>query len=153
MISLLIDFFKKCIRFYKDTNSNYLHQVSYRIVDYFQNKEKEFVVQIQVLNKHFVFYSIPCDILKDDELVNKFSPLDIRTLTYLASNTINTPKYEIIAQRLSENNEILFAMKKQGNSNLILRRACEIMREQDIISGLSAKDAAQIGYALASDKH
>ncbi|HVV68480.1 MAG TPA: hypothetical protein VHE99_05545 [Gammaproteobacteria bacterium] len=60
---------------------------------------------------------------------------------------INNPKYKILAQHLSEQQDkMLFALRKKGQKNVIIKTADEIMKEKDILNNLKAEDAQMIGY-------
>ena len=114
--------------------------------------DEEFLVKIQLINRKLAFDKKPEDILADDEMVDQFSPRDIRTLTYLGYLGINEPKYKILAQRLSEeNNQPIFALKKKGNKNIFIKTASEIANEHEILENLASKDAHIIGYTVAND--
>jgi len=73
------------------------------------------MVTIKVINKNISFTIKPDEILAKDSMVDLFSPRDVRTLTYLGYLGINSPKYKILARRLSENNDkTIFALQKRG---------------------------------------
>ncbi len=94
----------------------------------------------------------PEDLLANDEMVNKFSPCGVRTLTYLGYLGINSPKYKILVKRLSENDKkLIFALKKKGETSLLTKTADEIIKEKDILNNLNAHDAHIVGYTLASE--
>lgn len=46
---------------------------------------------------------------------------------YLGYLGINSPKYKILAQRISEDNNIIFAIKKKGDKNIYTKTANEIL--------------------------
>ncbi|MFN7097691.1 MAG: hypothetical protein ACK4PR_09075 [Gammaproteobacteria bacterium] len=124
----------------------------YRVVEIMQTEDDEYIATIQLVNKHITFDIKPEDILADNSMVDQFSPRDIRTLTYLGYLGINSPKYKILAQRLSQDNDKLcFALKKRGNKNIILKTAADILREQEILANLNPKDAHIVGYTIASE--
>ena len=125
---------------------------SYRVVEVTEKDKGEYIATIQVLNKHVVFHTKPEDILKDDKLVDQFSPRDIRTLTYLGYLGINSPKYTVLAKRLSENaDKTLFALKEKGKKKIVTKSAQEIFSDNEMIKNLSATDAHEIGYTVATE--
>lgn len=125
---------------------------AYRIIEILQDSDDDYIVKVQVINKSMTFNIKPEEILAEDEIVNRFSPCDIRTLTYLGYLGINSPKYKILAKRLSENDQkLVFALKKKGNTKLVTKTADEIIKEKDILDNLNAKDAHIIGYTLATE--
>jgi hypothetical protein len=125
---------------------------TYRIVEISQTKNEDYIVTIQLINKNITFNTKPEEILSNDDLVDNFSPRDVRTLTYLGYLSINNPKYKILAQRLSEENDkILFALQKRGDKNILVKTADEILREKEILDNLSAKDSHVVGYTVGSE--
>lgn len=139
-------------RWFIEVNSKNSYKPAYRIVEIFQDEEEDYFVLVQVINKNSTFKSKPEELLANDLLVDQFSPRDVRSLTYLGYLGINSPKYKILAKRLSENDDkLIFALKKKGERSLIVKTAEEIMQEKDILDCLHAKDANIIGYAFASE--
>ncbi len=116
------------------------------------NEKDEYIATIQIINKNILFNIKPETVLAKDNFVDLFSPRDIRTLTYLGYLGINSPKYKILAKRLSEDNDrIIFALKKRGDSNLHIKTTDEILNEKEILENLNSKDAHLVGYAIASE--
>lgn len=147
----LLNNIKSLLSLIKDARKKDVYHAIYRLVEVFHNEQEEYMVQVQVINTRATFYIKPEEILSNDDLVDYFSPRDIRTLTYLGYLGMNSPKYKILAQRLMENDKLIFAIKKRGDKDIILKTAGEIIKEQDIIANLSCVDAKAIGYALAQD--
>jgi hypothetical protein len=125
---------------------------AYRLVEINQTETEEYIVTVQLINKNSVFQAKPEEILANDHLVDQFSPRDVRALTYLGYLMINNPKYKILAQRLSEDQDkFLFALRKKGEKKVIVKTAEEIMQEKEILNSLEAQDAQTIGYAIATE--
>ena len=125
---------------------------THRLVGIEQNKNKEYIAKIQVINKNVFFGVKPEEILAKDEIVNRFSPCDIRALTYLGYLGINAPKYKILANQLSEKDEkLIFMLRKKGAQKIVTKTADEIANEKDILNNLNANDAHMLGYTLASE--
>ncbi len=125
----------------------------YKVVEIFENEENEYTVAIQVINKSFYFYAKPEELLADDLIVDQFSPRDIRTLTYLGYLQINSPQYQILAKKLAaDNDNLIFALKKRGNNNIIIKTAAQILQENDIIKNMCPDDAKIIGYTVATEE-
>jgi len=96
------------------------------------------------------FNAKPEDILADDDMVDRFSPRDVRSLTYLGYLGINSPQYSLLAKRLSENDDkLIFAIRKKGEAEVLIKSAHEITPE--ILSQLPPTDAHTIGYVSASE--
>jgi len=135
-----------------NAKTRYTYTPSLRLVEIMKTVDDEYIVTIQVINKNIISHSKPEEILANDHLVDQFSPRDIRTLTYLGYLGINGPKYKILAQRLSEDNDkIIFAIKKKGEKNIIVNTADEILNKKEIMNSLHASDAQVIGYTVASE--
>ena len=149
--SALIAVLKKFFSYFSHNKSIFIP--AYRIVEIMRDEESDnYIVKIQMINKNTTFNITPEEILAKNEVVDRFSPRDVRTLTYLGYLGINSPKYKILAKRLSENNEkIIFALKKKGNKKIIVKTINELIKEKDIIENLGAKDAHLVGYAFASE--
>src|SRR3989339_469874 len=125
---------------------------TYRLIEINQMETDDYVVTIQLINKSIVFQTKPEEILANDNLVDQFSPRDVRTLTYLGYLSINNPKYKILAQRLAENSDkVLFAIRKKGEKKILVKTADEILKEKDILNNLDAQDAHVVGYTVGSE--
>lgn len=86
----------------------------YRLAEIIQDEDGSYYVTIQVINKNITFRTKPEEILAENNLVNQFSPTDIRALTYLGYLGINSPKYKILAKNLSsQDSGIIFTVKKK----------------------------------------
>lgn len=147
-------FLKRFLKFLKRFNNNLeTYKVLLRVIEIEQDEHEEYVVNIQVVNKRISFKTTPEKILKDNSLVEKFSPTDIRTLTYLGYLDINSPKYKILAKYLSENDDkILFAIRKKGEINPIIKSADEITKCKDILNNLNQDDAHTVGFINANEQ-
>ncbi|OGT30990.1 MAG: hypothetical protein A3E87_06140 [Gammaproteobacteria bacterium RIFCSPHIGHO2_12_FULL_35_23] len=125
---------------------------THRLIAVFEDTNGEYIAKIQIINKNLAFNAKPEEILAKDEYVNRFSPCDIRALTYLGYLGINSPKYKILAKQLSENDEkLIFALRKKGDTKVVTRTADEIINEKDILKNLNPNDAHVVGYTLACE--
>ncbi len=147
LISQKIKNFFQYIKNYQEKNT---YKPLYKLTEILEN-EDEHIVVIQLIGKNIVFNAKPEDILADDQLVDRFAPRDIRTLTYLGYLGINGPKYKILAKKLSQNDKSTFLIKKKGEKKVIVKTAEQIIHESDIIPNLNAEDAKIIGYTAASE--
>lgn len=124
-----------------------------RLLEISKTDEDEYVATIQIANKSQIVYLKPEEILADDTLTKLFSPIDVRTLTYLGYLGINKPKYKILAQKLSKkDNKLLFAIQEQGQKKPILISAEQISQNPDIIASLAQEDAHKIGFLHANEQ-
>ena len=125
----------------------------YKVVSIEKDDCDNYHVLIQITNKSQTFRMYPEEILENDGLVDFFSQKDIRTLTYLGYIGINTPKYKIIAKRLSEcDNKLVFALLEKGKTKPVIKSANEISTNEALLSGLHQIDAHMIGYAVATEQ-
>ncbi len=124
----------------------------YRVIEIFQDEHEDYFATIQLTGKNQVMQMKTEDILSNDSLTDSFSPRDIRTLTYLGYLSINSPKYRILAQRLSEkDSRLLFAVQEKGKSTVTMKTADEISNDKEVIHNLDQKDAHLVGFAKGSE--
>jgi hypothetical protein len=147
-------FLKRIIRLWRNAKrSPYTYTATHRIVNIEQNEKGDYQITIQLIGKNFLQTVSPEALLADDKMVNRFSPTDIRTLTYLGYLDINSPKYKILAKRLSENHDqMLFALSKKGEKDFKVVTADEISKNNDIIKGLSQSEAHMVGMTSAEEQ-
>jgi hypothetical protein len=143
---------KAFFQFIFDAHKSESLRPPYRLVNIAETDTGSHIATVQVSSKNITFKTKPEEILANDKLVDQFSPRDIRTLTYLGYLSINSPKYKILAQRLSERNDkVLFALRRKGESKLIVKTADEILKEKEILNNLDGKDSQVVGYTVASE--
>lgn len=129
-----------------------LYKPIYRVAAIEKNKDGNYEVIAQLIGKSSVFKMKPEEILADDKMTDLFSPRDVRTLTYLGYLDINTPKYKILAKRLSEkDNRMLFAIHKKGEKKLQIKTANEISQNKEILNQIDQQDAHMVGYTIATE--
>jgi len=126
------------------------YKPKFRVIEIFEKSDEHHVV-IKAINKNITYSTKPEEILANDHLVNQFSPIDIRTLTYLGYLGMNTPKFKILAKKLSQSDQAIFLLKKKGENKIITKTANQIINEEGIISSISAEDAKSVGYTIASE--
>lgn len=127
---------------------------TYRIASIIKNDgEDNYEILAQIIGTASVIKMKPEEILVNDDLTSRFSPLDIRTLTYLGYLDINSPKYKILARRLSEkDNRIIFALRKKGSKNVEIKMANEISQDSNVLKHLDREDAHMVSY-IAGTEH
>jgi hypothetical protein len=124
----------------------------YRVISVSLDENESYIATVQLVGKGQIFIVKPEEILSDDEMTCSFSQKDIRMLTYLGYLTVNSPKYKILAQRLSEqDNKVLFAVLKRGEKVPTIKTAVEISSNSEIIESLDQKDAHMIGYTVGTE--
>jgi hypothetical protein len=123
----------------------------YRIIEII-NEDDIFTVHIQLINSRKTFLMKPEEILADDDFVIYFSPLDVRTLTYLGYLGINSPKYKILAQRIAEQGNLIFVIKQKGSDNVILKTSKEVINDINFLKNMSSNDISSIAYSELQEK-
>ncbi len=141
---------KKLIKYIKNEQEKNIYKPHYKLIDILEENE-QYIIVIKLINKNITFNAKPEEILANDNLVDQFSPRDVRTLTYLGYLGINGPKYKILARKLSQNEKINFILKKKGEKKIIVKTAEEITRETGIILNMNSEDAKTVGYTIASE--
>lgn len=156
IIKKIVQFFNKA----KEKFSNAIKPLEnqyplakYRILTIDKDEEGDYTVLVQLVGKPHAFKMKPEAILADDKLTDSFSPRDIRTLTYLGYLGVSSPKYKILAQRLSEKDKkLVFAIQEKGSKKPIIKSADEITADPDFLKSLDQKDAHMIGFTTASEQ-
>lgn len=150
MIKNVIQRLKTILTYIKNNNGKSSYEPLYRLVE-IREDEGEYMVLIQVINKNLTFGAKPEEILANDALVDQFSPRDVRSLTYLGYLGVNSPKYKILAQKLSKNDKTIFVLKKKGEKEVVLKTADQIIQETGLILSMHPQDAKVIGYTVAAE--
>ena len=87
-------------------------------------------------------------ILKDDKFTCDFSPLDVRSLTYLGYCNLNAPRYKLVIEKKNNDNEVLYVVSVKGEKHPKLIKEEDIISNPDIYNEFSAEDAAKISKAM-----
>lgn len=148
MIKHIIHKMKNIVKFIKSESGKNIYKPLYKLVDILET-DGQHVAVIKLLNKNVTFNATPEEILANDNLVDQFSPRDIRALTYLGYLGINSPKYKILARKLCENEKINFIIQKKGEKKVVIKTAAEIVSESNFISDMNSEDAKTVGYTMA----
>jgi hypothetical protein len=149
-----IKFLIRILRYWKKISRVHSGYVpSCRIVNLGQNETGTYYAEIQMVGKNSYLKMELEKILSDDALINCFSQTDIRTLSYFGYLGINGPKYKILAKQLLANNDqMLFVVHKKGDKDCKIITANEISNNEEILCGLSQKDAHMIGITIAIEQ-
>lgn len=150
----LIKFLSRTFRLWRKMNNTSLsYTPTYRIINIEKNELSEYIITIQLIGKSTIQEIAPEKLLSDDSMVNRFSPIDIRTLTYLGYLDMNTPKYRILAKQLSErHDQTLFALHKRGEKKFSVLTANEIVKNKEIINELTQEEAYMLGMTSANEQ-
>lgn len=134
------------------TSAPLVFKPGYRVASIEKDTHGDYEIVVQLIGKSTIFKIKPEEILADDKMTDQFSPRDVRTLTYLGYLDLNSPKYRILAKKLSEkDNRMLFALHKKGEKNLHIKTASEISQDKEILTQIDQQDAHMIGYMAASE--
>jgi hypothetical protein len=150
MLITMKQWLKKLGQLWQDSKKTNLYK--FRVTTIEQDDNGDYSINAQIINKNMFVKMKPEEILADDELTNSFSPLDVRTLTYLGYLGLNSPQYKILAQRLSEkDNRLVFAIKEKGKKKPIIKTADEISTDEELLGSLDQKDAHMVGFTAANE--
>lgn len=146
-------YFSWALEKYQQLQQQNSAQDVYRIVDIQHNKAGECFLKIQIIGKAAVFECTPQEIAGNDDMFQYFSKKDIRTITYLATQEIQKPRYKILVQEFSDKvNKTVFRMKKRGETKAIEKTADQISLDKEILTHLDQEDAHRIGYIVAAEQ-
>lgn len=132
----------------KQQRDKMLFKPLYRLVEIIEEND-EYTVVIKIIQKNVTFKVKPEEILANDELVDQFSPRDIRALTYLGYLGINSPKYKVLAKQFSESNRVTFVIRKKGEKGLLNKTAAELSSQISVLNEMKSIDAHVVGYMAA----
>ncbi|MCD8525489.1 MAG: hypothetical protein LRY67_07225 [Gammaproteobacteria bacterium] len=136
---------------FKKMLTKILNHPAYKVHSIDQDENDNYIVKIQIIRKSLCFDTTPEKILSSDRITNKFSPTDIRTLTYLGYLDINSPKYKIMAQKLAENDQLVLLLREKKKNKLETKLPSEISINKENIKNFDSNDAHLIGYAQAME--
>ena len=125
---------------------------SYRVISVEENEEGHYEATVQLVGKGLAYRMKPEEILADDKLTDQFSSRDIRTLTYLGYLGINSPKYRILAQRLAEDDRMIFMLHKKGSKGIEMKTADDLSKDAEILRQMHQKDAHMVGFITANEQ-
>lgn len=145
--TMLTNFSRGIFDFLREIKSAPLYKIAS-----IEKTDEDYIATIQMKNTSNTMRMKPEEILSDDKLTDSFSPRDIRTLTYLGYLGINSPQYQILAQRLSEHDsKLLFILKEKGNKKVFVKTADELSADKELLNKLSQADAHSIGYTSGAE--
>lgn len=129
------------------------HDALFKISDLRQNRQGEHLVLVRLTNQATTFLCKPSLIVNDDKLLAGFCQRDVRAITYLATQEIFQPKYQIISQQFCDTlKHIIFQIQQRGNPRLLKRSADQLSKDKNILTQLSQEDAHRVGFASAIEQ-
>jgi len=128
-------------------------QNAFRIVEHETSRDGQLRLVVQVIGKSVTFKATPHELAADDQLLERFSRQDVRTITYYACNELKKPKARIIFQEFREKiNKMIFRIHKRDSVNAIEKTAAEISLDKTLLNEMGPEDAHLVGYTTASEQ-
>lgn len=126
---------------------------TYRIIDKLDSPaDAPLKFKIQIIGTDKTVNWSPEYIVKNDQLLQGFSKLDIRTITYYACEEINKPKLTILSHSFSDKlKKIIFRVKDRKANQIIEKSASHFLQNNDFVNQLSQQDALRVGYVGATE--
>jgi hypothetical protein len=158
VISPIVNYFKWLALNIQELNKVNSANFSYKIIDKeFCKKSNTEKLVIQVMGKNAFISIAPQELMLDEYLLRGFSPLDVRTITYLAlNNSQSLPKrsfYKIISQFFSsKKNQEMLTIQNLNANTFITKSAQEISKDPSLIKKLEPEDAHRIGYITGTEQ-
>jgi len=147
---LINNFTQKIFLLYNDLKICFINKKyipKYRVTDWIKgNSPDRDKIKVHIINTRNELELSPKDIINDEDLIEGFSPLDVKTIVMLALSIRKQPKYEVVVNefRNSLYNDIL-TIKDREKSAFIRQSIQELSNNLDMIDGFSPVDAYNIG--------
>lgn len=128
-------------------------QDAYRIVNQETNDKGHMRLVVQIVGKSITFKASPEELAADDQILERFSRKDVRTITYYACKEIKKPKARIIFQEFREKlNKMIFGIYHRDSQNVEERTSDQISLDKDLLNEMSQEEAHLVGYTTASEQ-
>lgn len=125
----------------------------FRIIKSEKDKNGEYVVDVQVINKSSIFRCGVNEIAAQDQLLECFSKSDVRLITYLATKNLLKPKSHIVGFEYNAQTErTVLQIKENGSDQLKKLTADKISGDLDLLKNLSQEDAHRAGFLTAIEQ-
>lgn len=127
-------------------------QDAYRIVDQ-ETENGETRLTIQVIGKSITFKAKPEELAADDQIMERFSRKDVRTITFYACHAEKRPRARIVFQEFREKlNKMIFGIRKPHSETIIEKTAAQISLDKNLLNQMSQEEAHLIGYTTATEQ-
>jgi len=152
----IINYVKWVIEQVYELKNNSTPTFYYKIIDHLIYDNKEELV-IQIAGKNAFIKIDPKELIKDESMLRGFSPLDVRTITYLACQNKNPVKktkllYSIVEQFFSLKGKKEMFNLKTDDGLQIIKSAQDISSNAELINQLSSEDAHRIGFVSGTEQ-
>jgi DNA integrity scanning protein DisA with diadenylate cyclase activity len=124
----------------------------FKLVEVIENKQKEAILQIQVVNKANFFQCTPTELVLRDDILAGFSANDVRTITYLAAQYHYAPKAQVVSYRFSESIKRFLIRLKTKSQVVEESSASGVAKDAELLNALNQQDAHKIGYLAALEQ-
>ena len=127
-------------------------QNAFRIIEHETSRDGQLRLVVQVIGKSVTFKATPHELAADDQLLERFSRQDVRTITYYACNELKKTKARIIFQEFREKiNKMIFKIHKPGSVDTIEKTADEISLDKPLLNEMSPEDAHLVGFTSGTE--
>lgn len=139
---------------YQDLKQESQITETYRIIDVLPSSlNASCKLKIQVIGTDKIVDLTPEHIVKNNHLLEGFSKLDVRTITYHACEEMNKPTLTLLSHSFSDKlKRILFRVKNRKTNQTLEKTASDFLLNKDMTNQLSSQDALCVGYLGASEE-
>jgi hypothetical protein len=126
---------------------------TYRIIKIINPTVGTCKLKIQIIGTDKTLEWEPEYIAKNNQLLEGFSKIDIRTITYYACEERSKPKLTILSHSFSDKlKRILFKVKNRKSNNILEKTASDFLLNNEIVNQLAPQDALRVGYLCGSEE-
>lgn len=124
----------------------------YKLVDYnFSEKEKKYLITVQLKYKDIKKEIDPDALLKDNNLVRMMSQENIRLITYLACKNNFSVTYKVVAQNFNNAGiKDTIEIRHVETNKLETKLISEILNDKDYLNRMPQEDIFRIGFAAGA---
>ncbi len=148
-VSWILENFGKILAEAKETR-----KFNYQLIGWQKGKniaEDRLVVKIVGTNTNVPL--TPLEIYEDDQLVNGFSPADVKIIATLAVSVKCAPKYKLLLQDFRGNlDSYVIVYGEKGTSKKFRATVDDLAKNMKLITEFSQEDAFKIGKAFAENQ-
>lgn len=144
----IINFLKKIQASFRDFINEGKKTYPFQLVaKQYSTKKNGTVFLIKVAGKNLVVKKTAQELVSDDAMLSGFSPLDTRTITYIACQENLPALTSIIKQEYSTTaSDLVLHIKHLEKNTTETKTAKEISQDQQLLKQFNQKDAHRIGY-------
>lgn len=123
-------------------------------IEKIQKKEDDLIVlKINVVGKNVIFTATPKELAASNEMLDRFSRGDVRTIIYLACRGMEKPTNKLLSYDICEKtNNLIFNIENIENREVLKLNASQLVFDKTLIKSLDTEDAFMLGYMLANEQ-